>query len=169
MKYTPQFHVVLYRPEIPYNAGSVGRTCVAVGAKLWLVRPLGFQVDDYHLRRAGLDYWQYLEWEVVDDWQALQSRLPSTRQWFFSKTAVREYTDIAYQQGDVFIFGSESQGLPREMIAKAATTEDAALRIPVREQVRSLNLSNSVAVVAYEAIRQWSSQAESPKTRPDGT
>ncbi len=73
--YEPQLHVVLYQPEIPYNTGSVGRTCVAAGAKLWLVRPLGFRVDDYYLRRAGLDYWEHLVWEVVDDWPAVVSRL----------------------------------------------------------------------------------------------
>ena len=83
--YEPQLHVVLHEPEIPHNAGSVGRTCVAIGAKLWLVRPLGFRVDDYHLRRAGLDYWQHLEWEVVDDWQHLCKNLDSARYWYFSK------------------------------------------------------------------------------------
>ncbi len=75
MKYEPLLHIVLHQPEIPYNTGSVGRTCVAVGAKLWLVRPLGFRIDDYYLRRAGLDYWEHLEWEVVDDWAALVARL----------------------------------------------------------------------------------------------
>ena len=77
-KYEPLLHVVLYQPEIPHNTGSVGRTCVAAGAKLWLVRPLGFRLDDYYLRRAGLDYWQHLEWEVVDDWAALVERAAAT-------------------------------------------------------------------------------------------
>src|ERR1051325_1253498 len=85
-KYSPLLHVVLHQPEIPYNTGSVGRTCVAAGAKLWLVRPLGFRLDDYYLRRAGLDYWEHLEWEVVDDWAALAARLPLDRAWYFSKT-----------------------------------------------------------------------------------
>src|SRR3954469_23020374 len=76
-KYDPRLHIVLHQPEIPYNTGSVGRTCVAVGAKLWLVRPLGFRVDDYYLRRAGLDYWEHLEWQVVEDWQDLLSKLPA--------------------------------------------------------------------------------------------
>lgn len=151
MKYEPKFHVVLYQPEIPYNAGSVGRTCVAVGAKLWLVRPLGFKVDDYHLRRAGLDYWQHLEWEVVDDWEHLTERLPDTPRWFFSKKAERCYLDAEYQLGDVFVFGSESQGLPESMLDPAC-----ALRVPVRDDVRSLNLSNTVAIISYEALRQWS-------------
>ena len=152
MPYTPQLHVVLYQPEIPYNAGSVGRTCVAVGAKLWMVRPLGFRVDDYHLRRAGLDYWQALEWEIVDDWQALCDALPDRPFWFLTKTATRHYTTVEFQPGSVLVFGRESSGLPQPLLDEHA---DRCLRIPVRPEVRSLNLSNSVAVVAYEALRQW--------------
>lgn len=151
-KYTPRLHVVLYQPEIPYNTGSVGRTCVAVGAKLWLVRPLGFRVDDHYLRRAGLDYWQHLEWEVVDDWDALLAQLPVERHWCFTKKATRPYTGATYQPGDVLVFGSESRGLPEELLAAEA---DRNLRIPTRPQVRSLNLSNAVAVAAYEVLRQW--------------
>jgi tRNA (cytidine/uridine-2'-O-)-methyltransferase len=150
--YEPQLHVVLYQPEIPYNTGSVGRTCVAVGAKLWLVRPLGFRVDDYYLRRAGLDYWEHLVWQVVDDWEALAAELPTGRRWLFTKKAQRSYLDAAYQPGDVFVFGSESSGLPDSILE---AHEDAQLRIPIRSAVRSLNLSNAVAVAAYEAMRQW--------------
>ncbi len=94
--YRPLFHVVLYAPEIPYNTGSVGRTCVAVGAKLWLVRPLGFRVDDYYLRRAGLDYWQHLAWQVVDDWAELEVCLPAERHWYFSKKAQRLHARGVY-------------------------------------------------------------------------
>ena len=151
MNYEPEFHVVLYQPEIPYNAGSVGRTCVAVGAKLWLVRPLGFQVDDRHLRRAGLDYWQYLEWEVVADWNELTEKLPLGRRWFLSKHAERSYLDVSYERGDVFVYGSESQGLPDSLLDPSQM-----LRVPMRDDVRCLNLSNTVAVVAYETLRQWS-------------
>ncbi len=153
MKYKPKLHIVLFQPEIPYNAGSVGRTCVAVGAKLWLVRPLGFRIDDYHLRRAGLDYWQHLEWEVVDDWQNLQAGLPSQSYWYLTKTASRLYTEVQFQPESVLVFGRESTGLPDELLAEHARE---CLRIPVRTDVRSLNLSNSVAIVAYEALRQWS-------------
>src|ERR1700742_3002059 len=117
VKYEPRLHVVLHQPEIPYNTGSVGRTCVAVGAKLWLVRPLGFRVDDYYLRRAGLDYWEHLEWEVVDDWSALVAKLPAERHWYFTKKATREYTSAVYSSADVLVFGSESQGLPAELLA----------------------------------------------------
>src|SRR5687768_16872689 len=152
--YAPRLHVVLFRPEIPYNTGSVGRTCVAVGAKLWLVRPLGFRVDDYYLRRAGLDYWQYLAWEVVNDWEALIARLPVERHWYFTKRGSRPYTEARFAEGDVLVFGSESQGLPEEILQEAVERE-RALRIPTRPEVRSLNLSNSVAVAVYEAARQW--------------
>jgi tRNA (cytidine/uridine-2'-O-)-methyltransferase len=150
-KYNPLLHVVLYRPEIPHNTGSVGRTCVAAGAKLWLVRPLGFRLDDYYLRRAGLDYWQHLEWEVVDDWDALAARLQGQRTWFFTKTAGTSYLDVEFSAGDVLVFGDESQGLPRPLVDANA---ERSLRIPIRNEARSLNLSNAVAIVAFEAIRQ---------------
>ena len=150
--YEPLLHVVLVEPEIPYNTGSVGRTCVAVGAKLWLVRPLGFRVDDYHLRRAGLDYWQYLSWEVVDDWQALSERLPLERAWLFTTKATRAQHSAEFFPGDVLVFGRESQGLAPSLLASAP---DRQLRIPCRDDVRSLNLSNSVAVACYECLSQW--------------
>lgn len=149
--YHPALHVVLHQPEIPHNTGSVGRTCVAVGMKLWLVRPLGFRLDDYYLRRAGLDYWPHLEWDAVDDWTALLQRLDPRRRWLFSKRAERSYLDVAYQREDVLVFGNESQGLPERLLAEHP---DQTLRIPTRDQVRSLNLSNAVAIVAYEAMRQ---------------
>ncbi len=149
--YEPVLHVVLYEPEIPFNAGSVGRTCVAAGAKLWLVRPLGFQVEDRRLKRAGLDYWPRLVWEVVDDWQALAERLAGHRFWFLSKTARTAYTEARFQPGDVLVFGPESRGLPPSMLDENA---DRALRVPIRDAVRSLNLTVTVGVVAYEALRQ---------------
>jgi tRNA (cytidine/uridine-2'-O-)-methyltransferase len=150
--YEPQLHVVLYQPEIPYNTGSVGRTCVAVGAKLWLVRPLGFRMDDYYLRRAGLDYWKHLAWQVVDDWEELTDNLAGHRQWLFTKKAERSYLDAAFALGDFFVFGNESSGLPDHLLTM---NPSANLRIPARPAVRSLNLSNAVAVAAYEAQRQW--------------
>jgi tRNA (cytidine/uridine-2'-O-)-methyltransferase len=144
-------HIVLHQPEIPYNTGSVGRTCVALGAKLWLVRPLGFQVDDRHLRRAGLDYWQYLDWEVVDDWAAFAQRMPGRRPWFFTKRATQPFTNVAFTPGDALVFGSESRGLPPSLVDGNA---DRCLRIPIAAEARSLNLSVSVAVAAFEAMRQ---------------
>jgi tRNA (cytidine/uridine-2'-O-)-methyltransferase len=155
VKYKPCLHIVLHQPEIPYNTGSVGRTCVATGAKLWLVRPLGFRVDDYYLRRAGLDYWEHLEWDVVEDWTALCAALPTQRYWFFTKTAQRDYTEVKYDKGDVFVFGSESSGLPPSLIAQHS---ERTLRIPIRPAVRSLNLSNAAAVAMYEATRQWKNE-----------
>ncbi len=152
VNYDPCIHVVLHQPEIPHNTGSVGRTCVAIGAKLWLVRPLGFRVDDYYLRRAGLDYWEHLEWEVVDDWAALEQRLEAKRYWFFTKTATAVYTSVNYEPGDVLVFGSESNGLPPSLLNEHGPR---TLRIPTRDSVRSLNLSNAVAVALYEAVRQW--------------
>jgi len=153
MRYDPRLHVVLYQPEIPHNTGSVGRTCVAAGVKLWLVRPLGFRMDDYYLRRAGLDYWEHLEFEIVDDWAALTARLPGPY-WFFSKKAGPSYTAVRYAAGDVLVFGNESQGLPDSLLQ---SSEGRALRIPTRPEVRSLNLSNAAAIVIYEALRQFES------------
>ena len=147
----PLLHIVLVQPEIPQNAGNIGRTCVALGAKLWLVRPLGFRMDERHLRRAGLDYWQHLEWEAVDDWAALRQRLPEPEPWLFTKTAERLYTTATFGSGDVLVFGSETQGLPPSLLQSAA---NRCLRIPMRPEARSLNLACSVAIAAYEARRQ---------------
>jgi tRNA (cytidine/uridine-2'-O-)-methyltransferase len=156
MKYPPLLHVVLYQPEIPPNAGNIGRTCVAVGAKLWLIKPLGFRIDEKELRRAGLDYWPHLEYEVVDNWGALVKKLAEPidagRLWLLTKLARQSYTSAAFQAGDVLVFGSESSGLPEELrVQYAAQT----LRVPMRSQVRSLNLSATAALVMYEAVRQF--------------
>jgi tRNA (cytidine/uridine-2'-O-)-methyltransferase len=155
VKYDPLLHVVLYQPEIPPNTGNIGRTCVAVGAKLWLIKPLGFQINEKELRRAGLDYWPHLEWEAVENWAELAAKLPAPlaagRAWLFTKSAKRLYTDAAYQKGDILVFGSESSGLPAELLAKH---RERLLRLPMRKEVRSLNLSATAAAVMYEAVRQ---------------
>jgi len=153
---TPRLHVVLYQPEIPGNAGAVGRTCVAVGAKLWLVRPLGFRLTDRHLRRAGLDYWKSLDWQVVDGWNQLLESLPhpARRPWLLTTSAERLYTDARFEPGDILVFGSETQGLPRSI---REGHRDRCLRIPIRPEARSLNLAVSVAIVAFEAVRQLGS------------
>src|SRR6476660_6385934 len=151
MKYEPLLHVVLYQPEIPPNTGHIGRTCVAVGAKLWLVKPLGFQIDEKQLRRAGLDYWPHLEWEAVDNWDELTKKLTEplgqSRIWLLTKTAPRPYTAATFEKTDILVFGSESAGLPPELLAQYA---DRTLRIPMRREVRSLNLSAAAAAVIYE-------------------
>lgn len=155
MKYSPLFHVVLHQPEIPPNTGNIGRSCVAIGAKLWLVKPLGFEISEKQVRRAGLDYWPHLEWEAVENWTELTARLAAPlaggRAWFFTKTATRSYTDIAYEKGDILVFGSESAGLPAEILEQY---RGQAVRVPMRTQVRSLNLSAVAAVAMYEAVRQ---------------
>ncbi len=149
---------MLYQPEIPPNTGNIGRTCVAIAAKLWLVRPLGFSLEDRYLARSGLDYWEHLDYEAVDDWAALSAavEINPERTWYFTKTATRMYTDAKFQTGDMLVFGRETTGLPREMIDAAG---DHALRMPIRPQVRSLNLANTVAVAAYEALRQFNVSA----------
>ena len=144
-------HIVLHQPEIPQNTGNIGRTCVALAAKLWLVRPLGFRMDASRLRRAGLDYWQHLQWEAVEEWAAIEERLSPRTMWLFSKTAECSYTEATYGQGDVLVFGSETQGLPRSLLEQQASQ---AVRIPMRREARSLNLASSVAIAAYEATRQ---------------
>ncbi len=149
---TPTLHIVLYEPEIPDNTGSIGRTCVALGAKLWLVRPLGFRIEDRRLRRSGLDYWQHLAWEAVDNWDALGERIDLRRMWFLTKTAARSYCDAAFQKDDALVFGSESRGLPAALLQAQA---ERCLSIPMRAEARSLNLSVSVGIAAYEAFRQF--------------
>ncbi|MBN1394158.1 MAG: tRNA (cytidine(34)-2'-O)-methyltransferase [Pirellulales bacterium] len=148
---TPFIHVVLHQPEIADNTGNVGRTCVAAGAKLWLVRPLGFRIEDRRLRRAGLDYWRRLDYETVDDWPSLTERLAAGRLWLFSKRAERVYTEADFRPGDALVFGGESAGLPNGLLEKHA---ERRLRIPMRAEARSLNLAVSVAVAVYEALRQ---------------
>ncbi|MCL2622156.1 MAG: tRNA (cytidine(34)-2'-O)-methyltransferase [Planctomycetaceae bacterium] len=147
----PIFHVVLYQPEIPDNTGAVGRTCVAIGAKLWLVRPLGFHIDHRRIKRAGLDYWQHLDLEIVDDWDCLTEHLSGKRFWFLSKKSETCYTSPAFEKGDVFVFGCESLGLPQFLMEENRTK---LLQIPMQEGARSLNLSVSVAITLYEARRQ---------------
>ena len=141
----------MHQPEIPGNTGAVGRTCVAVGAKLWLVRPLGFRVDEKTLRRAGLDYWQHLDWEVADHWDDLLARLEPKHIWFFSRFATTGYSSIEYERGDTLVFGCETSGLPGSLTRPHA---DQLLRIPTTDKVRSLNLATTVGIATFEVARQ---------------
>ena len=136
--YEPRLHIVLHQPEIPYNTGSVGRTCVAVGAKLWLVRPLGFRVDDYYLRRAGLDYWEHLAWQVVDNWDELQTNIAArpTQLVLHEKGTSDRTLDAAFQPGDVLVFGSESAGLPDSLLEAHPPTRNSASQ-PARKSAAS--------------------------------
>jgi tRNA (cytidine/uridine-2'-O-)-methyltransferase len=145
-------HVVLLHPQIPQNTGNIGRTCVAVQARLWLVEPLGFRLDQHHLRRAGLDYWQYLNWDVVPSWQVLVDRLSGHRFWFFSRHARRHFTTPQFRSDDVLVFGSETDGLPPSVLNEE--NADQRLRIPMAPGARSLNLACAVAVACYEVVRQ---------------
>ncbi|MBA2115168.1 tRNA (cytidine(34)-2'-O)-methyltransferase [Bremerella alba] len=155
--YDPVFHIVLLAPEIPPNTGNIGRMCVATGSKLWLVEPLGFQVDDAALRRAGMDYWQHLNWEIVPDWAALEDRLKSNRKWYLTKTAPRSYANVSYEKGDALVFGCESKGLPRQLVE---ANDQTAISVPMRTDVRSLNLASTAAAVTYEAVRQLTVSGE---------
>jgi tRNA (cytidine/uridine-2'-O-)-methyltransferase len=147
----PRLHIVLVEPEIAANTGAIGRTCVAIGARLWLVRPLGFHVDDRHLKRAGLDYWQHLDWRVVDHLDDVVGALGRDRLWSFSTKASRPYTQTVYRPGDALVFGPESRGLPSRWLQERP---DLAVRIPTRPEARSLNLANAVAIGGFEALRQ---------------
>lgn len=147
----PWLNVVLFQPEIPQNTGNIGRTCVALEAKLWIVRPTGFRLDARALERAGLDYWQHLDWAVVDSWELMTSIIDPNRAWFFTKFAQNHYTDASYQLGDWLVFGAETSGLP-ESIRTAYAPQ--CLRLPMTGPVRSLNLSVAAGVAMYEAFRQ---------------
>lgn len=147
----PRFHVVLYQPDIPQNTGNIGRSCVAVGAKLWLVRPLGFRLDSRYLKRAGMDYWQHLDWQAVDSWDEIEAQLGGRAMWFFSRFATKSVWEGAFGEGDVLVFGSESRGLPDSLLH---ANLHRALRLPMREEVRSLNLASTANTVLYEAVRQ---------------
>jgi tRNA (cytidine/uridine-2'-O-)-methyltransferase len=144
-------HVVLYQPEIPQNTGNIGRTCVATGSMLWIVQPAAFQIDEKRVRRAGLDYWQHLRFAEVPSWESLRQQLPDKRFWFFSRHAKQTIWQADFRAGDVVVFGSESSGLPRTIFDPE---KDDAVRLPTDPRVRSLNLSNTVAIVLYEMLRR---------------
>ncbi len=144
--------VVLYRPEIPPNTGNVIRLCANTGARLHLVEPLGFPLDDKQLRRAGLDYREFATLRVHADWDACMAALRDARRFAFTRNARRSYADVSYREGDVLVFGAETAGLPEEILARFAP--QARLFLPMRPGNRSLNLSNAVAVAVFEAWRQ---------------
>lgn len=144
-------HIVLVEPEIPQNTGNIARLCAATGCKLHLVRPLGFSVDDRYLKRAGLDYWHLVEIYYHNSFTELQAKYPGKNFYLNTTKARKKYTDICYQADDFIVFGKETKGLPVEILEQYPLNQ---VRIPMMEDARSLNLSNAVAVVAYEALRQ---------------
>lgn len=145
-------HVILYHPEIPQNTGSIARLCAATQMPLHLVAPLGFKIDDKHLKRAGLDYWPYVDVRLHDSWEDFLRKHGEDSLLYFSKKAAQSYTRARYRDGDFLVFGPETRGLPEEFLD---ANPDRAFRIPMMTQaVRSLNLSNAVSIVVYEALRQ---------------
>ena len=145
------YNIVLVEPEIPQNAGNIARTCAATGTRLHMVRPLGFEVSDKYLKRAGLDYWNLVEIFYYDSFEELQAKNPNARFFYFTTKARHRHSDAKFQDGDFLVFGKETKGLPEELLLK---NEETCVRIPMFEKARSLNLSNSVAVALYEALRQ---------------
>ena len=144
-------NIVLVEPEIPQNTGNIARTCAATGAMLHLIRPLGFSLDDRFMRRAGLDYWFLMRYRVYDSLEHFFQEQPDARCWLASTKAPRRHTEADYRDGDFLLFGRESRGLPENLLERMY---DRCVRIPMVSEARSLNLSNAVAVVAYEALRQ---------------
>ena len=145
------FHIVLVEPEIPGNTGNISRTCAATGTWLHLVRPLGFTINDKYLKRAGLDYWPHVKIEYHDSFREVEERYANHRFFFATTKATKKYSDYRFQDGDFLVFGKETAGLPQEILE---AHPDALMRIPMTDVVRSLNLSNSAAIVLYEALRQ---------------
>ncbi|MBH5319275.1 tRNA (uridine(34)/cytosine(34)/5-carboxymethylaminomethyluridine(34)-2'-O)-methyltransferase TrmL [Paenibacillus sp. GSMTC-2017] len=145
------FHIVLVEPEIPANTGNIARTCAATGTHLHLVRPLGFDTDDRTLKRAGLDYWHSVHVHYHDSFDEVVQKYPEGRFHFASTRATKLYSDFHYRDGDFFVFGKETKGLPQQLIEDNL---DTCIRMPMTDSVRSLNLSNSAAIVVYEALRQ---------------
>ncbi len=148
---TSVFHIVLVEPEIPQNTGNIARTCAVTGTRLHLVRPLGFSVEDKQLKRAGLDYWHELDITYHDCFEDVEAAYPGARFFLLSTHATKSYADVSYRDGDFLVFGKETAGLGQALLSRRS--EDA-VRIPMREGLRSLNLSNSAAIVLYEALRQ---------------
>jgi len=147
----PGFNVVLYQPEIPTNTGNIGRLCVGSGSTLHLIKPFRFFLTDKSLKRAGLDYWQYLSLVVHDDLEEILQSVPREKLYFCTTKSTNSYLLRSYQPGDYLIFGPESRGLPEPLLQKYS---DCCITIPMTERIRSLNLSNSVAIILYEALRQ---------------
>jgi len=144
-------HIVLVEPEIPQNTGNIARTCAATGATLHLIKPLGFSLEDKYLKRAGLDYWFLMKYTVYESWQDFLEKNEGANLYFATTKAPRDYASVSYGENDYLVFGKETKGLDEQLLKDNYAK---CIRIPMRKEARSLNLSNSVAVVLYEALRQ---------------
>ncbi len=144
-------NIVLAEPQVPQNTGNISRTCAVTGAKLHLIKPFGFEITDKHLKRAGLDYWDKLDITYYDDFNDFFSK-NNGPYFYFTTKGKNVHSDIAYPNNAYIIFGREDKGLPEDLLYK---NENSCVRIPMRNELRSLNLSNSVAIAAYEILRQW--------------
>ena len=145
-------NIVLVEPEIPQNTGNIVRTCAATGARLHIVKPMGFQIDDKKLKRAGLDYWHFLNIQDYENLDDFFEKNEGARFFYLSSKAPLSYTDVQYGDNDFLLFGKETKGLPEELLLE---NPDRCVRIPMQGEIRSLNLSNSVAIAVYETLRQW--------------
>ena len=144
-------NIILHEPEIPHNTGNIGRTCVATDASLHLIRPFGFSLDEKSVRRAGLDYWSKLDLHVYDSFEDFLTKNPQAKIYMATTKARHNYADVTYEENSFIMFGKESAGIPEEILVNY---EETAIRIPMAGGIRSLNLSNSVAIILYEAFRQ---------------
>ena len=144
-------NIVLHEPEIPANTGNIGRTCVATGTRLHLIKPLGFDISDKAVRRAGLDYWSKLDVTVYESYEDFLERNPGAKIYYATTKGPQTYVDVQYEEDCFIMFGKESAGIPEEILK---ANPDTCVRIPMIGETRSLNLSNSVAIVLYEALRQ---------------
>lgn len=145
-------NIVLVEPEIPANTGNIARTCAATGARLHLVKPFGFSLDDRHLKRAGLDYWHLLDISYYENLDDFFEKNKGGKFFYFTTKALNRHTDADYEDNCYLVFGKETRGLPESLLVK---NKESCVRIPMIEEARSLNLSNSVAIAAYEVLRQW--------------
>lgn len=144
-------NIILHQPEIPQNTGNIGRTCVATGSSLHLIEPLGFRLDEKAIKRAGMDYWQHLDVHRYVNFDEFKEKNPDAKIWMATTKAKHTYTEVEFGPNDFIMFGKESAGIPEEILVDY---EDTCIRIPMLPEIRSLNLSNSVAIVLYEALRQ---------------
>ena len=144
-------NIVLHQPEIPSNTGNIGRTCVATGTVLHLIEPLGFRLNEKEIKRAGMDYWEQLDVRRYVNFQEFLEKNPGAKIWMATTKAKRVYSDVVFEEDDFIMFGKESGGIPEEILVDY---EESCIRIPMLDEIRSLNLSNSVAIILYEAFRQ---------------